>query len=167
MHVTLKSHHAVGKRSLLRHKPIVIAIMKKAQKRFRIKVYNFAIAGNHIHLLIRGSRREDIQNFFRVFAGHTAQRILEECPLCSSELTFKPAKRGGAPLGNGRRRVGCEKNRRKFWSYLIYSRSVAWGREFRVVFKYVTKNTLEALGLIAYTPRLREFAARLFQVNSS
>jgi len=46
-----------------------------------VKVYNYALAGNHLHLLIKGSSREEIQNFFRVFAGHAAQRILKDFPL--------------------------------------------------------------------------------------
>lgn len=110
--------------------------MRKAARRFRVKVYEHAVCGNHLHLLVKGFDRESIQNFFRVFAGHTAQNILRECP--------RPAKpAGGAPQG-------CRKNQRKFWSYLLYSRVVSWGREFRTVANYVRKNVLEALHLIAY-----------------
>ncbi|MCB0351261.1 MAG: hypothetical protein KDD38_08770 [Bdellovibrionales bacterium] len=56
---------------------------------------------------------------------------------------------GGAP----QKKPGCRKNQRKFWSYLIFSRIVSWGREFKTVIRYVQKNTLEALNLIAYQPR--------------
>ena len=119
--------------------------MKKASWLFQVKVYEHAICSNHIHLLIKGQDRESIQNFFRVFAGHTAQQILKICPL--------PPQRGGAPAQASLKKQGCVKNQRKFWSYLTYSRIVSWGREFIVVTKYIQKNTLEALNLIAYQPR--------------
>ena len=140
-HVTLRSEFAVGDRSLLRHRPLIEAVIKKASRRFNIKVYRQAICRNHIHLLVKGKRRTDLQNFFRVFAGHIAQGILALHPL-------KPDD-GGA---SGRQK-GCAKNKRKFWQMLIYSRVLTWGREFKTVARYILQNTLEALNLIAYTPR--------------
>ena len=155
LHVTLKSDFAVGPRSLFRHKKLILSILRKNQLRFNVKAYTYALAGNHLHLLIKGQTREDIQNFFRVFAGHAAQRILIECP-----LVLKP---GGAPqICNTDRlkccgdkvKEGCKKNQRKFWKFLIYSRVVTWGREFKRVCGYIEKNVLETLHLIAYEPRL-------------
>ncbi len=52
--------------------------------------------------------------------------------------------------------TGCKKNQRKFWSYLLYSRIVSWGREFKTVRQYIQKNTLEALHLIAYQKRTKK-----------
>ena len=169
LHVTLKSDFAVGPRSLFRHKKLILSILRKNQLRFNVKAYTYALAGNHLHLLIKGQTREDIQNFFRVFAGHIAQRILIECP-----LVLKP---GGAPQicntdrlkccglnnhatsilkfsGGDKVKEGCKKNQRKFWKFLIYSRVVTWGREFKRVCGYIEKNVLETLHLIAYEPRL-------------
>ena len=137
----MKSHHAVGPRSLFKHKRMILSLMKKNSLRFQVKVYEYAIQGNHLHLLVKAQTREGLQNFFRVVAGHIAQRILTECPPTQS--------RGGAPQGFS----GCQKNQRKFWSYLLYSRIVSWGREFRLVANYIQRNTLELLQLIAYRPR--------------
>jgi len=106
-----------------------------------------------MHLLVKAQSREGLQNFFRVIAGHVAQRTLEACPLPGPE-------RGGAPARE--KKEGCKKNQRKFWSFLLYSRAVSWGREFQIVKTYIQKNTLELLRLVAYTPRLRIKA-----VNSS
>jgi REP element-mobilizing transposase RayT len=142
IHVTLRSEIAVGERSLLRHKDIIKAVMKKAEARFRIKVYRYSICSNHIHLVIRGKNRTEIQNFFRVFAGHTAQAILKRCPPTQEEIEKIAAAQ-----------KGCAKNLRKFWQYLIYSRLITWGREFTRVMDYLMRNTLEALHIIAYTPR--------------
>ncbi len=140
-HITMKSHHAMGARSLFRHKKMILSLVKKNSSKFQLKVYEHAIQGNHIHLLVKAQTREGLQNFFRVIAGHIAQRVLKECPLKQAP--------GGAP----HKGTGCEKNQRKFWSYLLYSRIVSWGREFKVVAKYIQKNTLELLHLIAYQPR--------------
>ncbi len=133
----------MGGRCLYRHKKMILFVMRKASRLFQVRVYNYAICSNHIHILIKGHDRESIQNFFRVFAGHTAQRILKKDP-------------GGAlpKLTGGAR--GCAKNQRKFWSYLIYSRIVSWGREYLMVKRYIEKNTLEALNIIAYEPRVRK-----------
>ncbi len=125
--------------------------MKKASALFRVKVYEYAICGNHIHILIKGPDRESIQNFFRVFAGHTAQRILKICPPPPSAGGAR-SLREGAPEAI----TGCKKNQRKFWSYLLYSRIVSWGREFKTVRQYIQKNTLEALHLIAYQKRTKK-----------
>jgi putative transposase len=113
--------------------------MKKASWLFKVRVYEYAIASNHLHLLVKGPDRESIQNFFRVFAGHTAQRILKLHPLTGGALQ---------PL------TGCKKNQRKFWGFLIYSRVVTWGHEYSAVRRYIERNALEALHLIAYQPRI-------------
>jgi REP element-mobilizing transposase RayT len=118
--------------------------MKKNSDRFQVKVYEYAIQGNHLHLLIKAQSREGMQNFFRTLAGHSAQRILRDFP-----LTQGPG--GASKLGE--QRAGCKKNQRVFWSYLVYSRVVSWGREFRTVIAYIQKNTLELLQIIAYQPR--------------
>lgn len=139
LHVTLKSEYARNQRSLLRHQKLIGEVLTKACRKFGVTVYQKAICGTHIHLLIRGKTRTGIQNFFRVFAGHVAQGILRKYPL----------QKNKAPQG------GCLKNQRRFWSFLTFSRLITWGREFRTVSRYVVQNVLEALNIIAYQPRKR------------
>lgn len=43
----------------------------------------------------------------------------------------------------------------KFWQTRIYSRLMSWGRDFKNVKKYILQNTLEALGILPYTPRAK------------
>ena len=143
-HITLKSIYAVGPRSLFRHKKLILSLMKKNASRFQVKVYEYAIQGNHIHMLVKAQSREGLQNFFRVLAGHSAQRILKDNPL---------HKDAGCASNRGVQKIGCRKNQRVFWSYLVYSRVVSWGREFKTVTTYIQKNTLELLQIIAYQPR--------------
>lgn len=140
LHIVLRSDLAKGPRSLLKHSQLVRRVTLKASKRFGVQVYEKAICGNHIHLLIRGKSKIGVQNFFRVLAGHIAQEILRLFPLTDKE-------RGGAP------KRGCRKNRRVFWSGLLFSRIVGWGGDFAAVSKYVIQNTLEALNIIPYRVR--------------
>ncbi len=149
LHITLKSHHAIGGRCLFKHKKMILRMMRKSSRLFQVKVYSYAVCGNHLHLLIKGPDRFRLQNFFRVFAGHTAQNILKLCPL--REIA------GGAPQSQKKiasgRKMGCAKNQRKFWSFLTYSRVVTWGREFKTVCQYIERNVLETLNIIAYKRR--------------
>lgn len=140
LHITLRSDLAKGQRSLVKHKILIRKTALKASKRFRVQIYEKAICGNHLHLLVRGKSKTDIQNFFRVLAGHIAQEILKQFPLSDKE-------RGGAL------KKGCKKNQRKFWSVLLYSRIVSWGKDFNNVTNYIIQNILEALGLIPYQTR--------------
>ncbi len=133
IHLVLKSDFAQGPRSLLKHTKLIERILKKAAQKFRIRIYEKAIVTNHIHLLIRGKRREDLQNFFRVTAGHIAQEILRAFPI-PTQITKE----------------------NKFWRARIYSRLLTWGREFKIVKAYLLQNMKEALGLIPYQPRRRK-----------
>ncbi|MBL7542359.1 MAG: transposase, partial [Bdellovibrionaceae bacterium] len=134
-------------------------ILFRSARRFNIRVYQYAVAGNHVHLLVKAKSRLGMQNFFRVFAGHLAQEILRRCPV------VKPPSRplrvgqrsssfvaGGASTSRGCR-PACLKNQRRFWGYLVYSRVLTWGREYRLVKLYIIQNMLEALGVVAYVPR--------------
>ena len=164
LHVTLRSEFAKDRRSLIKHKNHINFVIKKAANLFSIRIYEKAICGNHLHLLIKGSEKIQIQNFFRVVAGHIAQEILRQFPLTQADLENCG---GGAPRSfkeNTIKKKGCKKNQRKFWQLLIYSRFVNWGKEFKTVARYILQNTLEALNIIAYQPRI---TTRKKRYNSS
>jgi REP element-mobilizing transposase RayT len=163
-HVTLKSHHAVGPRSLFRHKKMILSLIRKNSVRFQVKVYEYAIQGNHIHILVKAQSREGLQNFFRVLAGHSAQKILKDHPLKIDPGGAPTVCKDNSEKSQKRQSIGCQKNQRVFWSYLLYSRVVSWGREFKAVTSYIQKNTLELLQIIAYQPR---FSAKNRNQNSS
>ena len=139
-HITLRSENATGKRSLLRHKNMIYKVLNKASRRFGVKIYQQAICGNHIHLLVRGRQKIAIQNFFRVVAGHIAQKILELHPIHQTN-----EKRGNAQVEQPK-----DTYKRKFWKALLYSRMVRWGRDYSNVISYIERNILEAIGWIQY-----------------
>lgn len=155
-HVTLKSNLATQNRCLLFHKSLIKKVLYRSANRFHIKIYQYAVAGNHLHLLVKSRSRISLQNFFRVFAGHTAQEILRLCPLAKSsdgaQSKSSTSSKSKAILCESGK-TPCLKNQRKFWGYLIYSRVLSWGREFRTVAHYIIRNSLEALNIIAYRDR--------------
>ncbi|MDZ4660384.1 MAG: transposase [Pseudomonadota bacterium] len=127
LHVVLRSDRAKGKLSLLNHQFFINKCLGRFAGKFNISIYEKAIVGNHIHLLIRGKERKNIQDFFRTIASLIARHITKA--------------RRGHQFG-------------KFWSYLLFSRLLnSWKREFSQVKNYIVKNTLEALGRIRYIPR--------------
>jgi REP element-mobilizing transposase RayT len=130
MHLVMRSSRARGEWSLRRreHDARIRAALRRASSRFGIRVYEFANAGNHLHLLIRARRRSLFQGFLRTFAGAAARCVTS-------------ARRG--------RRTGS------FWDGLTYSRVVGWGREFIRVRSYVVMNEREGKGLIPPQPRGR------------
>jgi hypothetical protein len=100
--------------------------MRAVALRHGVKVYEYANAGNHVHLLLRARRRSEFQAFLRAFAGLAARLVT--------------GARRGRPVG-------------KFWDELAYSRVIHWGREFVLVREYVIQNELESLGRVPYRPR--------------
>ncbi len=156
LHLVLRSDFASGSRSLLRHRPLIEKVIAKAKKRFAIRVYEMAIVSNHIHIMIKGHTRQDLQNFFRVVAGHIAQELLRQFPVLPSERV----QRGGASK--------TREIENKFWQTRIYSRIVSWGREYSTVKEYVIQNALEALGLTPYKTRAkRSLDKKKFVKNTS
>lgn len=149
IHITFKSDLAKGPRSLMKHQKMIEAVVYKWAKRFHISVYQKAVAGNHIHLLVRGKTRVKIQNFFRVVSGQIAQEILRHSPIAPDSHN----QSSNAQNLTSTRAPTCLKNRRTFWSFLIYSRLLTCWREFKTVSKYIIQNKLEALNLVAYRPR--------------
>ncbi|MCM2282039.1 MAG: transposase [Bdellovibrionaceae bacterium] len=140
--MVLKSERARGQRALIRHINFIQSRIRSAARRFGVRVHGRAIHFNHIHLHVRGKTRVGTQNFFRVVAGHIAQEILDQHPLTAKEVRETPV--GG----------------RKFWADLVFTRVVAWGRDFRNVKNYLVKNIRqveESLG-VAYIEVLSQGA---------
>jgi REP element-mobilizing transposase RayT len=103
------------------------AAMRSLARHHAVRVYEFANAGSHPHLLVRAKAKNAFQVFLRAFAGLTARLVT--------------GARRGRPVG-------------KFWDNLAYSRLVRWGRDFAGVRTYVLQNEMEARGM-PYQPRGR------------
>jgi REP element-mobilizing transposase RayT len=122
LHVVLRSKRATGDWSLLdpAHERRIGHLVRQCARRQGVRIFRYANAGNHLHLVIQARRRKNYQDFLRLVGGLVARAVT------------------GARKG---RRIG------KFWDALAYSRVVTWGRELRNVSFYVLMNELEGLGI--------------------
>jgi REP element-mobilizing transposase RayT len=125
LHVVFKSNHAILRMAM--NKKRVETLLQIYAKKFAIKIHRYSINSNHIHLSLNAENRQDLINFFRVFSGQVAQKLL-----------------------NAVRGKKCET---RFWAQTVWSRVVQWGRDFRGVLNYILRNQLEAEGAIAYLER--------------
>ena len=122
IHLVLHSTRAYGAWSMLRPKHFkrVRGVVDLNAKRFRVRVYQYANVGNHLHILVKVKKREDFQGFLRAISGTIARMIT------------------GAKKGNP---VG------RFWDALAFTRVVSWRREFLAAKFYVIQNEMEAEGI--------------------
>ncbi|MCM2277259.1 MAG: transposase [Oligoflexia bacterium] len=141
LHVVLRSSKARGELSMLhpRHCNPVRALVWRLKERWGVRVYQYANAGNHLHLLVRARSRASWQGFIRELAGGVA-------------MIVTGAKKGN-PLNPGKA-AGA----RGFWDHLVFTRIVSFGRDFRNVAAYVLKNLWEASGV-----PVRKLLARGYQ----
>jgi REP element-mobilizing transposase RayT len=129
MHLVLRSSLARGEWSFLRRQNalFIARLVARLSKKHEVKIYEWANAGTHLHLLVKTKTREGLGNFLRALAGQIAQKITGAVR--------------GKPFG------------KRFWNLLAFSRIAQWGRAFETLRIYIQKNTLEALGLIPYERR--------------
>jgi len=127
LHIVLRSSLAKGSRSMLNqnNKGKVYKIIQTQAKKVGIKIYRYANVGNHLHLLIKFSKRRFYIRFIRSITGLIARQIL------------KAEKNNAAS------------NIKKFWDQRPFSRIVDWGTSYRIAKDYVTLNILESLGVIS------------------
>lgn len=134
IHLVLKAQRSVQRRGGFRSPQeflIVQKVIRQYAKRFFVKVEQVAVAGDHIHMLIRLSKRALGQHFFRVVAGQIAQRF-EQADLL---VTGTPGK---------------TKKKEKLWRYRPFTRVVRGWRAYLIVRDYVQLNKKEAEGQIPY-----------------
>lgn len=126
---------------------LVQRIIARYAKRFLIKIEHISIQHDHIHILIRTSRRSSFHNFFRVVAGQMAQRFEKEGLL--RMVTDTPETAISRQFGKLKRKL-------KLWKQRPFSRVVRGYRAYRIVRNYIQLNEKEVLGYIKYqSQRLR------------
>jgi REP element-mobilizing transposase RayT len=120
---------------------LIHQITKRYISRFWIKIEQISVQDDHIHLLIRASRRSNYQSFFRVFSGQIAQR-LEQKGLLTNPVTDTP---GAGPRGRNAWK--------RLWKFRPFSRVVRGYRAYKTVRDYIQLNEKEALREIRYQKR--------------
>ncbi len=108
---------------------LMILLLKRYSVKFYVKVEQFSVQTDHVHMLVRGSRRSNLQSFLRVLAGQFAQ-------ILTDTLT--------------RKHEGP-----RVWRYRPFSRVVKGYRAYRTIRNYIQLNEKEALGRPYSKTRLR------------
>ena len=191
LHLVLKANRdrVRGGLRLARRFQLIHFLIQKYAVKFFIKVEQVSIQNDHIHLLIRTSRRSLYQHFFRVLAGQIAQRFEKEGLLSVSRaqvprVTGTPERGalvevGGLEAERSREVSGAcvaqigdmakglsgrdkaeAKKLQKLWKFRPFTRVVRAFRDQLQVRNYIQLNEKEALGDIPYRKqRLRGLSA--------
>ena len=171
LHLVLKANRERvrgGLRVSRRFKLIHFLIQKYAAK-FFIKVEQVSIQNDHIHLLIRTSRRSLYQHFFRVLAGQIAQ-VFEKEGLLSVCKAQSPAGVSVTPAesleAEGSLGVsGAPAKLQKLWKHRPFTRVVKAFRDQLQVRNYIQLNEKEALQEIPYRKeRLRALLPKDWEI---
>ena len=104
-------------------------VLRKYAKRFYIRIEQFSIQTDHIHILIRAPKRTLAQHFFRVLAGQFAQCLTK---------SFRQSYTG-----------------KRIWKHRPFSRVVRGWKPYLIIRDYIQLNEQEALGRTYSKTRLR------------
>lgn len=124
-------------------------LLNRLKARWGIAVYRYANVGNHLHLLIRAKNRASWQGFIREFSGGVAMIVT------GARKSHALKRSSAADIS--------ESAKRGFWDYLVFTRIVAWRRDFDGVAAYVLKNLWEAAGVPVR--RLLAKGYRIFEIS--
>lgn len=119
---------------------LIHKIVDRYAKRFFIKIEQISIQNDHIHFLIRTSRRSQYQNFFRVTAGQIAQQFQRQGLVTGTPVTGTPAPAPTTP-----RKIAL-----RLWKHRPFTRVVKGWRAYKIVRNYIELNEQEALHRIIY-----------------
>jgi REP element-mobilizing transposase RayT len=150
IHLVFKANNKSLRRGL--RSPLGFAICQKVlriyAKKFFIKIEQQAICGDHIHLLIRISRRSLAQYFFRVVAGQIAQQLEKSGFLVSCVSGAKMAPELVTGTKNSR-----SNSKPRVWKYRPFTRVIRGWKPYLIARDYIQLNEKEASGQIKYRPQ--------------
>lgn len=157
IHLVFKADRKAYKQGLRSPRGFAITqrILKKYSKHFFVKLEQVAVCQDHIHILVRFSRRSLGQHFLRVVAGQIAQEYQKEGLLKPVTGTPQRAERGrrvtDTPDGAAREAKVVELPMKALWKHRPFTRVVVGGwRAVQTVRNYVRLNEKEARGQIPY-----------------
>jgi REP element-mobilizing transposase RayT len=115
---------------------LMSVLIKRYSLKFFVKVEQFSIQNDHVHLLIRGTKRSKLQSFFRVVPGQFAQN-----------MTDTPRDDEKSEKNN--------KEKKKIWKYRPFTRVIKGFKPYQIVKDYIQLNECEANGRPYSKTRLR------------
>jgi REP element-mobilizing transposase RayT len=148
IHLVLRSSWAWSVNSFLKphNKHAIEKIIAATAEKYGVRIYNKAIASNHVHLMVRIHSRPLYKTFIRVLAGKVASHVMKN----QSFKLFRRTLRGDPPEIQGKGQA--------FWQFRPFTRLLHWGRDFKKCCDYLKQNTLEALGFTPFKQRKNYYA---------
>ncbi len=79
MHMTLKSSHMNGDASLfqIENRDLFLGLLKTLSEKYHIKVVEYELVGNHIHILFKIACRSLYHKFIRCLTGQFAKKMIQ------------------------------------------------------------------------------------------
>lgn len=156
LHVVFKINRIVLKTQSFRtHQNFKLSreIIQKYADRFFVKIEQISIQGDHIHCLVRTTRRSFFHHFFRVASGQIAQqfektdklRVVIDDRTRTSQQNSSQSVTDTPKKGNS-----SSKRKLKLWMYRPFTRVVRGYTDYKNVRNYIQLNEKEALGEISY-----------------
>lgn len=125
-------------------------IIKKYARRFFVKVEQVSINHDHVHLLVRFSKRSFGQHFLRVVAGQIAQQFQKNGFLAAKNVTDTQNTRAKTT---------------KLWKYRPFTRVIQGWKPYLIVRNYIQLNIKEASGAIKFKPlRLKGLSSAEWEI---
>lgn len=124
LHMVLKSSDLENRFpgvSLTKGRNIISEILEEKATKHNIKIYEYSINFNHMHLALKFKRRKDYVRFIRAVTSHIVIALSRFFDICLTGL----------------------------FDLSPWSRVVAWGRSFKSLIDYININKLEAERLIS------------------
>ena len=176
LHVVFKINKIVLKTQSLRtHQNFKLSnlIIQKYAHRFFVKIEQISIQSDHIHCLVRTTRRSFFHHFFRVVSGQIVQqfektdklRMVEDARDTNrSSVTDTPNVTDTVTDTPSNENIKV-KRKLKLWMYSPFSRVVRGYNGYKKVRDYIQLNEKEATGEIKYKKkRLRGLSMAEWQI---
>jgi hypothetical protein len=161
IHVVFKADRKNQKRGFRSHLGFYIAqrVIKTYARRFHVKVEQISINSDHIHILVRLSRRSLGCYFFRVVAGQIAQEfqknglIVTDTPKQVKAMTraaVVAVSKSKSKSGKTSAVKKAVQKSAKLWKHRPFTRIVVGWKAYQIVRNYIQLNMLEASGKRPY-----------------
>lgn len=130
---------------------IIRATVKKYARRFFVKVEQVSINHDHVHLLVRFTKRSQGLHFLRVVSGQIAQEFQKSGFIKFASVTDTP--------------TNTLKAKPKLWKNRPFTRVIQGWKPYQIVRHYIQLNEKEASGEIKYKPqRLKGLSSCEWQI---
>lgn len=125
---------------------LIQKLVEKYAIKFYVKIEQISIQTDHIHLMVRTTKRSSYQSFFRVVAGQIAQQF--ELQGLLTPVVFKKCLSDVTDTLKSKERVRPQKV--SLWIHRPFTRIILGWKSYKICRDYIRLNEQEALGIIPF-----------------